>query len=37
MKISICGDVFTTYSKDLFISSDIKALFNDVPEVFRND
>lgn len=36
MKISICGDVSTTYSRDLFISGDIKALFNDVPGVFRD-
>ena len=36
MKISICGDVSTTYSAELFRSLDLKALFGSVPEVFSD-
>ncbi|MBE6645741.1 MAG: CapA family protein, partial [Ruminococcaceae bacterium] len=36
MRLSICGDVSTTYSADLFRSRDVKALFGDTPEVFRD-
>ena len=36
MKLSICGDVSTTYSAELFRSLDIKALFGDVPEVLSD-
>ena len=34
MKISICGDVSTTYSANLFKSRDNEALFGDVPSAF---
>lgn len=36
MKLSICGDVSTTYSAELFRSLDMKALFGDVPSVFSD-
>ena len=36
MKISICGDVSTTYSQELFRNLDVKGLFGDVPSVFSD-
>ncbi len=36
MKLSICGDVSTTYSQELFRELNVTALFGDVPKLFSD-
>lgn len=36
MKISVCGDVCSSYSRDLFMAGDAEALFNDVRDILSD-